>query len=221
MVKNKNILELGNLIKKVLSLDLVCVCRYDCIKNTILSKIPGSGTGLAGIAAAALGASNAYLTDLAYTIPNIIENVKKSFPDYLQRPEKECREGECNDSASVISPDQVCSIDVGVLDWSDPMTYKGPILTSTSGSDKWDVIIGADIVWIESLVPSLVSTLAALACKDSLVILSHQVTTLNAIVSTLKNHLYTDLLLWYFPSIGSVKIDASGQITYELSLATL
>lgn len=59
-------------------------------------------------------------------------------------------------------------IDVSVLDWADPTTY--PVL-----EEEWDVVIGADVVWLEHLVPSLVAALNAVCSTNTLLLLSHQV----------------------------------------------
>lgn len=59
-------------------------------------------------------------------------------------------------------------IEAKVLDWMNPLTY--PLNIS------WDVIIGADVVWLTELVPSLVNTLITCARpSNAQVILSHQV----------------------------------------------
>jgi predicted nicotinamide N-methyase len=41
--------------------------------------------------------------------------------------------------------------------------------------DEWDVVLGADVVWLEALVEPLVSALRALCSAGTVVILSHQV----------------------------------------------
>jgi Lysine methyltransferase len=39
---------------------------------------------------------------------------------------------------------------------------------------QWDVVIGADVVWLEELVPLLVRALTALCGPDTLLLLAHQ-----------------------------------------------
>lgn len=91
-----------------------------------------------------------------------------------------------------------CSqISVAVLDWFDSTTYPtvssrcklsspSPIPTEVTvesstlsddndDEDDWDVVIGADVVWLEHLVPPLVQTLAIICKKKTKLLLSHQV----------------------------------------------
>lgn len=74
---------------------------------------------------------------------------------------------------------------VEALDWSDPTTYRFPssggCVKSTShtadvgqGHSDWDVVIGADVVWLEELVPMLVGALSALCGPHTVLLLSHQ-----------------------------------------------
>lgn len=106
----------------------------------------GSGTGIVGIAAGVLGAQSVLLTDLPYTLENLQHNLDRNFPP-----------------SSPIS----LVLRVGELDWMDPITYP----TKT----QWDVIVGADVVWIESLIVPLVTTLAHLASSTTTVLIAHQV----------------------------------------------
>jgi hypothetical protein len=106
----------------------------------------GAGTGLAGIAASLLGSSKTLLTDLDYALDNLKANVERN---------------KKNEGTN--------SVEVSLLDWSDTSTYRFPssgecLNTSKMdvGEHEWDVIIGADVVWLEELVPLLVQALAAL-----------------------------------------------------------
>ncbi|CAM9270371.1 unnamed protein product, partial [Ectocarpus fasciculatus] len=102
----------------------------------------GSGTGLAGIAAAMLGAKISVLTDLQYTMENLQLNIRNNLneTETAGRTAIACSSGRIGD---------------------------------------WDVILGADVVWVEELVPLLVQALTALAGADTIFILSHQVRTFN------------------------------------------
>lgn len=113
----------------------------------------GAGTGVAGIAAALLGADTVTLSDLPYVIDNLKENVK------LNTEDRQDDQGTnvCTNSR----------IDVQVVDWFDRATY--PVETA------WDYIIGADVVWLEHLVPGLIDTLVACARPNTQILLSHQV----------------------------------------------
>lgn len=108
------------------------------------------------MATAALGASEVYISDLSYTLPNIAGNVALSFPEFKQ--------------VSDMHFQQDTSIEVGLLDWSDFSTYRYP-----QTKRPWDVIIGADVVWLEELVGPLVHALKALSGKHTVVLIAHQV----------------------------------------------
>jgi predicted nicotinamide N-methyase len=102
----------------------------------------GAGTGLAGIAAHALGARVMALTDLEYALENLRDNVRVNFEHF-----------ESMESGPVF---------VRRLDWLHRDSYLRPSDVTHSfddSGDHWDVIIGADIVWLEELVPALVNCL--------------------------------------------------------------
>jgi hypothetical protein len=119
----------------------------------------GAGTGVTGMAAAALGASEVFISDLSYTLQNIVENVGLSFPEFEQ----------VSDMRFQLDG----SIEVGMLDWSDVSTYRYP-----QTGRPWDVIIGADVVWLEELVGPLVYALETLSDKQTVVLIAHQVVIL-------------------------------------------
>lgn len=151
-------------------------------KNLVLGKNiieVGAGTGVAGIAAFVLGGKKVVLTDLKYSLKNLIGNLEINFAS--------------NSHEFSSSPS---SIHVAELDWFDPSTFNAdslfhisadisslgvPITPSTStlqnsqAEDKgWDVILGADVVWLEHLVGPLVSALCALAAPRTLLLIAHQ-----------------------------------------------
>jgi len=103
----------------------------------------GSGTGLAGIACAALGAKRSFLTDLPYTLVNLEANIRK------------------NDAML-----KSAEIGVKILDWTDQETY----LTDT----VWDVLVAADVVWLEHLVAPLLQVLDAHAGIHTVLYVAHQ-----------------------------------------------
>ena len=116
----------------------------------------GSGTGLVGIAASLLGAEVSVLTDLNYTLANLVSNIKRN----------------------VAAEYSVGKVVARPLDWTNPDTYITP--SDLSGDVKsvdrhWNVILGADVVWVEELVPPLVAALRSLSGPDTVVLLSHQV----------------------------------------------
>jgi predicted nicotinamide N-methyase len=136
------------------------------IKNNVLEL--GAGTGVAGIAAGLLGARSVLLTDLEYTLDNLRRNADDNFAQMAPL-------------APMTSPSSVTSSKdqqpvnfayrVAALDWADSSTYP-----NVSGvRQPFDVILGADIVWLEHLVPLLVSTLVACMGENTLLLLSHQV----------------------------------------------
>ena len=124
----------------------------------------GAGTGIAGMSASVLGASFTVLTDLEYVLENLKSNVRKNIPQSIDVVE--FGSNQCRDAAEARGKSR---ISVQKCDWMDSSTY--PLISDAS----WDVIIGADIVWIESLVPSLVETLNQCASDNTLILISHQV----------------------------------------------
>ncbi len=157
----------------------------------------GAGTGLVGIAAhVAFGARDVVLTDLKYSLGNLRENLKAN----------DCRIAngdDVGDTAMALA--QECTIDAIVLDWFDLETCDevlrkrrrvsitsslSPASESTSttnGVDKnttmatlWipEIVLAADVVWVESLVRPLVQTMNRICTKASssppLILLSYQ-----------------------------------------------
>jgi len=107
----------------------------------------GAGTGLAGIAAAFLGAKKVLLTDLGYTLNQLNYNVAAN-----------CNADELRDNA----------VAVAELDWLREDTYPFSSL-------PFDTVVAADVVWVEELVVPLVNALSRLCTKDYTVfVLSHQ-----------------------------------------------
>lgn len=159
----------------------------------------GAGTGLVGIAAhVAFGAREVILTDLEYSLDNLRENLNANA----------CRVVKITDTADAdaTASTQPSTIDARVLDWFDletcdevlqrsrPGPITEPTATKTTESttntrqgrpkshNAWipEVILAADVVWVESLVRPLVQTLHHVVCtKPSLsplplILLSYQ-----------------------------------------------
>ena len=149
----------------------------------------GAGTGLVGIAAhVVFGAKEVILTDLEYSLGNLRENLKAN----------DCRLASISENTISSSSSQACTIDAMVLDWFDletcdevlrkrsSMTTTSPTATNESAStnnhkvDEWipDIVLAADVVWVESLVRPLVQTLHRICTKSlsspPLILLSYQ-----------------------------------------------
>lgn len=103
----------------------------------------GSGTGFLGISCYLLGTSKVLMTDLPYTISNIIRNIQRNG----------------NHDGMLYK----------VLDWFDDATY-----LSLDDKNEYDIIVGADIVWLDYLVEPLVNTLKSLCHSKTIVYLSYQ-----------------------------------------------
>lgn len=139
------------------------------VKGKMILEV-GAGTGIAGMAASLLDAQFVYLTDLPYTLVNLQTNVQLTKQANL---------------------DYSMQIDVGHVDWMNSSTYPIPLVsineTDTTAAaipaietvqirKAWDIIIGADVVWLEDLVIPLVETLFHCAVKsDTVIYLAHQV----------------------------------------------
>ncbi len=125
--------------------------RYPSLAGKRVLEV-GAGPGVAGLAAAALGAQ-VTLTDLPYTLDNLRAAVARN--------------------AHHVKPGAAAPV-VGALDWLAPQASALP------GLQAMDLVLGADVVWVEELIPPLVSTLAWLlegagsAGQAPTVLLAHQ-----------------------------------------------
>ncbi|GLE01139.1 hypothetical protein PINS_up009969 [Pythium insidiosum] len=107
----------------------------------------GAGTGLVGISAALLGATDVVLTDLEYVVANLQKNINMT----LAAAEASAKPVDARISAQV-------------LDWFNPRTDFGRV----------DLILASDVVWVKDLIPPLVNTLRQLAHPQGIILLSHQ-----------------------------------------------
>ena len=95
----------------------------------------GAGTGLAGMAAAVLGA-HVVITDLEYCLTDITRNVN---------------------ATRISGPGSVA---VRELDWVRPLPFFDSL--DGGGVRRFDIVLAADIVWLDHLVTHLVSVLCLL-----------------------------------------------------------
>lgn len=119
----------------------------------------GSGTGLGAISAYLLGCDLVVCTDLPYALDSLRHNLR----------------------LNVDLQDLDSKVKVQSLDWKDVASYPKPFLYPPDGlvqstfENRWDLIIAADVVWLDHLVRPLVDTLAALCGSQTTIILSYQV----------------------------------------------
>lgn len=111
----------------------------------------GAGSGLAGLSAAALGAGRVLLTDLHYALPNLQRNV------------------DSNSLAGRFSSGT--EVSVAELDWSNRDTWT---------AERYDIVLAADVVWIEALIPDFVSALKHVADGSNIVLFAHRSRTTRA-----------------------------------------
>lgn len=97
----------------------------------------GAGRGVAGLAAARLGAESVMLTDLPYALKDLEAAATLNFPPGAQGPR----------------------VEVAELDWADA----GRFLDGPGAGQRFDVVLAADVVWLLELVEPLVSALRLLA----------------------------------------------------------
>lgn len=111
----------------------------------------GAGTGVAGLGALAAGAESVLCTDLPYALHSLGANLALNA---------------CLGAG-------VGSARAAHLDWFEPTTYPSPP-QRRDGGQGWDVLLGADVVWLDHLVAPLVRALVALSGPHSLLLLSYQ-----------------------------------------------
>ncbi|CAI5744107.1 unnamed protein product [Peronospora destructor] len=121
----------------------------------------GAGTGLVGISAALLGAQQVILSDLDYVVDNLANNVAETMKlaAHAGRPVD-------------------CDVSTRVLDWFNPPINLGDI----------DFLLASDVVWIEELIPPLVTTFDTL--------LRHSAVKTEILMSYQKRSIVSDQLLF-------------------------
>jgi predicted nicotinamide N-methyase len=173
----------------------------------------GAGTGISGIAASVLGARHVGITDLQYSLANVEQNIDANLPSYRAQNNSSWRNSDHQEWHRNVyrSIDQGSTVCVSELDWGDPKTYHLPFLREeelpqsandggvcvSSGTSKWDLVIAADVVWLDHLVPLLVQALNAVCDESTLFVLAHQVRYTDMLVCCLEG---LDITLWHFTS---------------------
>merc|ERR1712037_971512 len=101
--------------------------------------------GVVGFAAACLKAVKVVATDLPYTMHELQESAK------LNHLLKSSTDARCS------------SLEIDVLDWSQPADF----LMRRPQGEQFDVLLGADVIWLMELVPLLVGALHTLCKRNS------------------------------------------------------
>ncbi len=104
----------------------------------------GAGTGLAGMAAAVLGAKTV-ITDLEYCLPDIQRNV----------------------NATRVAHDYLIPVTVRELDWVGPQDFFDWHDSDGGNFIPFDIVLAADIVWLDHLVEPLVALLGLLLDRNA------------------------------------------------------
>jgi predicted nicotinamide N-methyase len=128
----------------------------------------GAGTGLSGLAAAALGAAEVALTDLPYCTAQLAANAEASRARWAQTSTAAASTAAASTAAALAAPGRVR---VAALDWTRPV--------ESTAFGRYDVILGADVVWLKELVGPLARALEALTSApggnpDAVILLAHQ-----------------------------------------------
>eukprot|EP00578_Thalassiosira_sp_NH16_P022951 CAMPEP_0181083542 /NCGR_PEP_ID=MMETSP1071-20121207/4212_1 /TAXON_ID=35127 /ORGANISM="Thalassiosira sp., Strain NH16" /LENGTH=247 /DNA_ID=CAMNT_0023165205 /DNA_START=81 /DNA_END=824 /DNA_ORIENTATION=+ len=110
--------------------------RPDLVMGKTVLEL-GSGCGLVGIASAILGAKEVTMTDLNYALPLMQENVDRNELSWKGESFL-CQRIECKE-----------------CDWFQPP----PVSELCGNSNRPDVILAADCVWLASLILPLLQTL--------------------------------------------------------------
>uniref|UniRef100_A0A0G4GHW1 Methyltransferase small domain-containing protein n=1 Tax=Chromera velia CCMP2878 TaxID=1169474 RepID=A0A0G4GHW1_9ALVE len=124
-------------------LALFLEAHQELVRGTRVLEL-GAGTGLVGLSAAALGAEEVVLTDLAYALPNMRRNVEKTLGSWKVNLER----GDATPTPSDPSPSPPRVL-VTELDWMEP--EKSEVFGSQGGSEFCDVMEGSEaVIAIES-----------------------------------------------------------------------
>ena len=111
----------------------------------------GAGTGLLGVAAACVlrhsGLASLLLTDVAAVVPDLEANVALNAPLLAGVAVRAC-----------------------ALDWTQARTQVPALQLSA----PVDLLLAADVVWVEHLVQPLVDTMQLLATDRTLILFAHQ-----------------------------------------------
>jgi len=138
----------------------------------------GAGTGVSGLAASLCGAAVVTLTDLEYSLPQLVANV----------------------NATLEGVDSCGSVRVRRLDWTDSETFPGGTSEDSEGSTFFDVILAADVAWLDHLVDPLVTAINACVHEGAVLFLAHQSRT-----REVDEHLFSSL--GTFLSVDKVRVD--------------
>ncbi|XP_078178086.1 uncharacterized protein LOC144572398 [Carex rostrata] len=107
----------------------------------------GSGTGLVGIAAAALLGAHVTLTDLPNVLPNLQFNAELN--------------------SSIISS-RCGLISVQQLRWGDEQD-----VTNVASTENFDLVVGSDVVYYEELIEPLLKTVEVFAKGETAFVMAH------------------------------------------------
>lgn len=107
----------------------------------------GSGTGLVGIAAAAILGARATLTDLPHVLPNLRSNA---------------------DANAALIAARGGSVDVRRLTWGDEEDH-----SSLSSSTTFDVVMASDVVYYAHLIDPLLQTLSCFVKGEVVFVMAH------------------------------------------------
>jgi len=168
--------------------------NHHFIEDKVVLEL-GAGTGIAGIAALLLHARFVRLTDLKYALPNLLANVESnvnksstvesSFDSCAIASKNEYDKFNDKEGPRVTATATVVKRNNGYavseLDWSNENTYPRRTYDNTNDGSKEDklehynVVLGADIVWLEHLIPSLIHALKTIMDSNTMFIFSYQV----------------------------------------------
>ena len=168
----------------------VCLAQYFAMNPGLVEGKAvielGAGTGLVGISSAFLGATRAQLTDLEYALGNLRENVKLNAMQ--------------SSNGALGFPDIEEVVEVQLLDWFSPPSEAAPL---------FDVIVAADVAWLDHLVSPLVNTIKALMSSHTIMYLAHQTRSTSvdtALFTMLRESYKVEEVVQYHPDYASEKI---------------
>lgn len=150
-----------------------------CIRRARTIIELGAGTGAVGLGAAALlpnAAAHILLTDVPAAVPALVRNAQLNN-NKQQTSNKTVDDLGASGSGACCSTAAV-TVDAAPLDWV--AWPKDGLHKDVEAIFPFDLVLAADVVWVEDLIEPLVHTMVKLCAPDGAVLLAHQTRSVRA-----------------------------------------